>query len=77
MKSYLIMKIYKIIRGLLKASALTTMMFIMQACYGTPNMPPEMPEESEMTKEQDSIQIADGQVEAQQLDSAQLDLIED
>ena len=30
------MKAYKIFRGLLKASALTTVMFIMQACYGTP-----------------------------------------
>ena len=35
------MKIYKWLRGLMKASALTTVMFIMQACYGTyqdPNM---------------------------------------
>jgi hypothetical protein len=31
------MKIYKWLRGLMKASALTTVMFIMQACYGTPN----------------------------------------
>ena len=30
------MKMYKWFRGLLKASALTTVMFIMQACYGTP-----------------------------------------
>jgi hypothetical protein len=30
------MKIYKWLRGLLKASALTTVMFIMQACYGPP-----------------------------------------
>ena len=30
------MKTYKILRWLLKASALTTVMFIMQACYGTP-----------------------------------------
>ena len=30
------MKIYKWLRGLMKASALTTVMFIMQACYGTP-----------------------------------------
>ena len=29
------MKIYKWLRGLMKASALTTVMFIMQACYGT------------------------------------------
>lgn len=30
------MKIYKWLRGLMKASAFTTVMFIMQACYGTP-----------------------------------------
>lgn len=30
------MNIYKWLRGLLKASALTTVMFIMQACYGSP-----------------------------------------
>jgi hypothetical protein len=30
------MKIYKWLRGLMKASALTTVMFIMQACYGPP-----------------------------------------
>lgn len=30
------MKIYKWFRGLLNASALTTVMFVMQACYGTP-----------------------------------------
>ena len=27
---------YKWFRGLMKASALTTVMFIMQACYGVP-----------------------------------------
>ena len=30
-------KIYKWGRGLLKASVFTSVMFIMQACYGTPN----------------------------------------
>ena len=30
------MKAYKFFRGLMKASALTTVMFIMQACYGPP-----------------------------------------
>ena len=30
------MKTYKWLRGLMKASALTTVMFIMQACYGSP-----------------------------------------
>ena len=32
------MKIYKLFRWFLRASALTTVMFIMQACYGTPSM---------------------------------------
>ena len=52
------MKIYKILRGLLKASALTTVMFIMQACYGSPYGSADMqpiPEE-EMTVQNDSIQ---------------------
>ena len=40
------MKTYKIFRWLLKASALTTVMFVMQACYGSPNMSPEMPDET-------------------------------
>ncbi|MBR4582621.1 MAG: hypothetical protein IKO34_02285 [Bacteroidales bacterium] len=30
-------KTYKWLRGLLQASAFTSVMFIMQACYGTPN----------------------------------------
>lgn len=47
------MKTYKVFRWLLKASALTTVMFIMQACYGSPNMPPEMPDESEIIDEEE------------------------
>ncbi len=46
------MKIYKWMRRLMKASALTTVMFIMQACYGSPYMPPEVSEEVEMTREE-------------------------
>ena len=30
------MKTYKFFRGMLKASVFTTVMFVMQACYGTP-----------------------------------------
>lgn len=41
------MKAYRFFRGLLKASALTTVMFIMQACYGSPHVPPKMPDETE------------------------------
>ena len=48
------MKAYKIFRWALKASALTTIMFIMQACYGSPYMP-DLPED-EPTEEIDSIQ---------------------
>ena len=47
------MKAYKIFRWALKASALTTVMFIMQACYGSPYMP-DLPED-EPTEETDSI----------------------
>ncbi len=47
------MKTYKLFRWLLKASALTTVMFVMQACYGSPNMPPEMPDESEIIDEEE------------------------
>ena len=38
----------------MKASALTTVMFVMQACYGSPNMPPEMPDEEEETMEMEA-----------------------
>ena len=47
------MKVYKIFRWFLKASALTTVMFIMQACYGSPNMPPEMSDETELIGEEE------------------------
>ena len=33
------MKTYKWFRGLLKASAFATVMFVMQACYGAPKEP--------------------------------------
>ena len=44
------MKAYKIFRWFLRASALTTVMFVMQACYGSPYMP-DIPEE-EPTEEE-------------------------
>ena len=52
------MKTYKWLRGLMKASALTTVMFVMQACYDSPNMPPEMPDDRELT-ETDTIVSVD------------------
>ena len=48
------MKTYKFFRGLLKASAFATVMFVMQACYGTPYKDkdmPAMPDDKEMTDE--------------------------
>lgn len=50
------MKGYKIFRWLLRASALTTVMFIMQACYGSPYSPPEMVEETEVTEEPATVE---------------------
>ena len=47
------MKAYKIFRWFLKASALITVMFIMQACYGSPNVPPEMSDETELIGEEE------------------------
>ena len=52
------MKAYKVFRWFLKASALTTVMFIMQACYGSPYTPPEMPDDMEVT-ENDTLVSAD------------------
>lgn len=49
------MKTYKWLRGLLKASAFATVMFVMQACYGAPQPPDEgYFEEEEMVN--DTIQ---------------------
>ena len=48
------MKSYKLFRWLLRASALTTVMFVMQACYGTPYKEkdmPAIPDDMEMTDE--------------------------
>ena len=51
------MKIYRLFRGLLKASAFTTVMFIMQACYGAPHPMEDFNyEEEEATEMNDSIQ---------------------
>ena len=52
------MKIYKWLRGLMKVSALTTVMFIMQACYGSPYMPSDLPEEMEV-EENDTLVLSD------------------
>ena len=45
------MKSYKLFRWLLRASALTTVMFVMQACYGSPYSDMDMPDPQEMNDE--------------------------
>ena len=45
------MKSYKWFRWLLRASALTTVMFVMQACYGSPYQDRDMPEPTENNEE--------------------------
>ena len=57
------MKAYKIFRWFLRASALTTVMFVMQACYGSPNMPPERLDETDQVVENDTMVSADLQLE--------------
>ena len=47
------MKRYRIFRWFLRASALTSVMFVMQACYGSPNMLPEIPDETELIGEEE------------------------
>lgn len=61
------MKAYKIFRWFLRASALTTVMFVMQACYGSPNVPPEIPDETELTDEalEAEAPVTDSIVEAE------------
>ena len=65
-----IMKSYKLFRWLLRASALTTVMFVMQACYGTPykdkDMPP-IPDDMEMTDEvlDTEVPVSDTLVQAE------------
>ena len=52
------MKTYRWFRGLLKASAFATVMFVMQACYGAPQMREEpIFDEEENYQETDSIQV--------------------
>ena len=50
------MKTYRWLRGLLKASALTTVMFVMQACYGAPH-PIDTPdfEDEEVVQAADTV----------------------
>ena len=59
------MKAYKIFRWFLRASALTTVMFVMQACYGLPNMRPEMPDDTELIGEEEVEQLVVDSLEMQ------------
>ena len=45
------MKSYKWFRWLLRASALTTVMFVMQACYGSPYQDRDMPDAMDTNEE--------------------------
>ena len=53
------MKTYKWFRGLLKASAFATVMFVMQACYGAPHPmdDPYYNEDEETSMTADSLQV--------------------
>ena len=53
------MKAYKIFRWLLKASALTTVMFVMQACYGSPMGMEEMRRVTDEKAEADTLPSED------------------
>ena len=64
------MKSYKLFRWLLRASALTTVMFVMQACYGTPYKDKDMlsmPDDMEMTDEvmETEVPVSDTLVQAE------------
>ena len=58
------MKTYKFFRGILKASAFATVMFVMQACYGAPQMreEPYIDEEEADWQANDSIQTPDQEI---------------
>ena len=45
------MKSYKWFRWLLRASALTTVMFVMQACYGSPYQDRDLPDAKDINEE--------------------------
>ena len=51
------MRSYKWFRWLLRASALTTVMFVMQACYGTPYKDKDLPDPAEMSDEATELEV--------------------
>ena len=56
------MKTYKWLRGILKASAFATVMFVMQACYGAPHDPYQDYDEYEYEEVDDTIQDSETDV---------------
>lgn len=69
------MKMYKLFRGLLKASALTTVMFIMQACYGTPNGYEKLEYPEEDTELTDEVNTISAEEMAAMNDSTNMDVL--
>ena len=61
------MKSYKLFRWLLRASALTTVMFVMQACYGAPYQDKDMPNPTELSEEamEPEVPVSDTLVQAE------------
>lgn len=53
------MKTYKWLRGLLKASAFATVMFVMQACYGAPHPMDDPDFKEQQTLANDTVQEAE------------------
>ena len=66
---------YKLFRGLLKASALTTVMFIMQACYGTPNGYEKLEYPEEDTELTDEVNTISAEEMAAMNDSTNMDVL--
>lgn len=67
------MKTYKWFRWVLKASALTTVMFVMQACYGSPYGPDSCPnpDDMELTDEIDTLVPSDLQSDGAEVEDVQ------
>ena len=51
------MKKYKIFRWFLRASALTTVMFVMQACYGSPYQDRDLPDPDQMEMNDEAMEL--------------------
>lgn len=66
------MKGYKLLRGLLKTSAIASIMFVMQACYGAPHPMDRVDfDENEVRMVDDTIQETVEETESQLLQEAE------